>query len=224
MAPTRWLSAALVLAVGLSAGAAGAARAEIPYRGANVHSLQLWNTSTAEMNRELDALHDAGANAVRVDVTWSALEPASGQYCSCYLGRLDAFMSGAHARGLSVIATVAATPAWASAAGAWNDPPSDPANFGTVAKFITGRYRGDLAAIEALNEPNWDGNLRSPDKPATYAALLKAFYAGAKAGDPGVPVLLGGLRYADVSFLDALYAHGIQGFYDGISLHPYADG
>jgi hypothetical protein len=216
------------LACLLVAGAAMAAQASaVPlYRGANVHSLWTWSVSEMQMDQELDALARAGANSVRVDVTWSALEPEPGQYSPSYLSRMDEFFAAAQALGLKVVATVAATPSWASAGGAWYDAPSDPSTFGQVAQFITSRYGPDLAAVEAWNEPNHPGNLVAPDGDlaGTYAAMLKAFYSGAKAGDPNVPVLAGALAYADVPFLQQLYADGIQGHYDGLSVHPYADG
>ncbi len=42
-----------------------------------------------------------------------------------------------------------------------------------------------------------------------------------KSGRSGVPVLAGALAAADRPFLDELYSHGIRGYYDGISVHPY---
>jgi len=212
----------LVLALSLTVGAA-AASASPQYRGAQVHSL--WSSvSTTEMGRELDALQSAGANVVRVDVGWATLETAKGRYDATYLAKLDAFMAGAKARGLAAIATLWFTPRWASAGGAWNDPPANPADYGAFARFITARYGSELAAVEAWNEPEINDNLVSSNLAATYTAMVKAFYAGAKEGDPGVDVLAGSLAYADVPFLKALYADGIEGFYDGISVHPYADG
>lgn len=224
--PSRLLRTALLVAGMLAtmAIAASGAAASPVYRGAQVHSLETWAVSVDQMNRELDALHSAGANAVRVDVNWSALEPAQGQYSPSYLARLDAFMAGANQRGLAVIATVACTPAWASAGGQWNDAPSRPSDYGNVAEFLAGRYGTKLAALEAWNEPNVNNNLVAADLPAAYTAMVEAFFAGARQGNPQVPVLMGSLSYADLSFLRALYAHGIKGHYDGVSVHPYADG
>jgi hypothetical protein len=222
----RRLAAAVACVLAAGAATAAGASAVPLYRGANVHSLWTWSVSESQMDQELDALQHAGANGVRVDVSWSALEPQQGQYSSSYLARMDEFFAAAAARGLKVVATIAATPSWASAGGAWYDAPSDPSTFGQIAQFITSRYGGELAAVEAWNEPNSGGNLVAGDGDlaGTYAAMLKAFYAGAKAGDPNVPVLAGALAYADTSFLGKLYADGIKGYYDGLSVHPYADG
>jgi hypothetical protein len=180
--------------------------------------------STSGIISELNILQSAGANVLRVDVGWASLETGHGRYDSGYLSKLDALAAGAKARGIQLIATLWWTPRWASAGGAPNDAPSNPADYGHFARFITARYGSELAAVEAWNEPEIHGNLLASNVPATYAEMVKAFYAGAKRGNPGVAVLAGSLAYADVSFLQALYVDGIKGYYDAISVHPYADG
>ncbi|HTR72703.1 MAG TPA: cellulase family glycosylhydrolase [Solirubrobacteraceae bacterium] len=200
-----------------------AAQAGPAYRGAQVHSL--WSTvSNTEMTEELNALQGADVNVLRVDVGWATLETAKGHYDPTYLAKLDALSAGAGARGIKIIATLWQTPSWASTGRAWNDPPSNPAYYGAFAKFITGRYGPELAAVEAWNEPEINENLNAPNVAAAYAPMVKAFYEGAKEGNAAVPVLAGSLAYADLPFLKELYADGIRGFYDGISVHPYADG
>jgi hypothetical protein len=218
----------LVCSLAVSTAMAANASAVTLYRGANAHDLQTWSVSDAQMVQELNALQATGANVIRVDLTWSALEPvAEGQYSSSYLARMDEFVADCQTRGLKIIMTIAATPSWASAGKAWNDAPTDPSTFGQVAQFVTSRYGSALAAVEAWNEPNWSNNLIAANGstvPATYAAMLKAFYTGAKQGNPNVPVLAGATAYTDTTFLNALYANGIKGYFDGISVHPYADG
>jgi hypothetical protein len=219
-----------------------------PYRGAQVHSL--WGTASQHLQRtlaravrrrgrrqyrsggaansqmisELNTLHSAGANLLRVDVGWASLETAKRRYDSGYLAKLDALARAAKARGIKLLAMLWWTPRWASAGGAWNDAPSNPADYGAFARFVTARYGSELAAVEAWNEPNWRDNLIAPDVPLAYAQMVKAFYTGAKQGDPGVPVLAGAMVYSDLNFLGELYRDGIKGYYDGISLHAYADG
>lgn len=201
--------------------ATAAARPE--YRGAQVHSL--WSSvSASEMTRELNALQEAGADVMRVDVGWATLETAKGHYDSAYLAKLDSLVSGADERGIKIVATLWQTPSWASAGGNWNEAPLNPSDYGAFARFITARYGTKLAAVEAWNEPEINENLVSSNLPETYTQMVKAFYTGAKEGDPEVEVLAGSLAYADIPFLKALYADGIQGYYDAISVHPYADG
>lgn len=212
------------------------ASAQPDHRGFQLHSLW-YERSMPEMQRELDLVAETGANTVRVDVGWSSLESGGkGQLTGWYLDKLDSFMEGASARGLKVIATVAETPCWASSApetlkqscaGAWWSrgvqlyPPRDYGDYAEAVKFIVARYSGRLAALEVWNEPNTERFLIADDKASAYAMLVKAAYPASKAADPSVPVLAGALAAADRPFLDALYARGIAGYYDGISVHPY---
>jgi hypothetical protein len=139
---------------------------------------------------------------------------------------------------MKVLMTLWASPCWASTAPAdvkagcgqdWNQgsvvyPPSNPADFGDIAAWLTKRYGNQLAALELWNEPNLaiDMFWKAEDKAAAYASLVKGSYSRAKfLGDPAVPLVIGGLVRPDVAFLNALYANGIKGNYDGISIHPY---
>lgn len=223
------------------AAAAPAADAGPALRGVQLHAM--WgDMSTADMDRELDLVRGANANVVRVDVGWAGLEdPGKGQWSKWTLDRLDHLMSAADARGVKVIAMLWGTPCWASSAPAavrhgckgasgdwWADgvqyAPVDAADYGDFARFVTARYGSKLAAVEVWNEPDiGDRFLRVPDNADAYAKLVKAGYTGAKAGDPRVPVLMGSLCQMDRRFLDKLWARGVKGFYDGISIHPYTD-
>lgn len=209
------------------------------WRGVQLHSL--WSDSSRRnMDRELDLARDLGSNVVRLDVVWGSLETkGKGRYSAWYVKKLDRFMRGADARGIKVLVDLWSSPCWASSApstlkrecrGEWwargvgDYPPKRVRDYAHVARWMTSRYGSRLAALEVWNEPNLadPGNSwRTNDKAAAYAALLKAAYPAAKAGNRRVPVLAGALSFADRRFLRALYARGVKGFYDGISVHPY---
>ncbi len=214
----------------------GAATAQPAYRGFQVHSLWYERTS-AEMQHELDLIQELGGNVVRVDVGWSSLESdGKGEYTQWYLDKLDRLVQEASSRSMKVIATLGTTPCWASSApetlkqgcsGRWwdrgvqNYPPTSAGDFGDAARFLTARYGTELAALEVWNEPNTERFLVAPNRASAYASLVKAAYPAAKAGNSAVPVIIGALAAADRPFLDELYAQGIKGYYDGISVHPY---
>ena len=219
------------------AGPAEAAGPEL--RGVHVHSLW-WESSNRDMERELKLARNAGANVVRVDVSWSSLETGGrGELSSWYVEKLDRFMSVASRQRLKVLATLHSTPCWASSApqglrqgctGDWWQreqinmyPPSNPQHYADTARWITARYGTRLAALEIWNEPNLEEDrfFIAPDEPRAYAELLKASYAAAKEGNPDVPVLAGALAYGNDGWVRSLYAHGIKGHYDGLSVHPY---
>jgi hypothetical protein len=232
---------ATLAALAIIAGAPTTAVAAVPdYHGVQLHSLW-WDSSSSDMDRELDLSRDAHANVVRVDVSWSSLETGGdGQFSQWYVDKLDRFMAGANARGMKVIATLFESPCWASSApdslkqgcqgDYWNRgvteyPPINDADYAKIARWVTSRYGADLAALEIWNEPNMaDGRFWVSDHPAQrYAQLVKAAYPQAKAGDPSVPVLAGALAFSDRPFLAALYAAGIKGSYDGLSIHAYSE-
>lgn len=230
---------ALALAVALVAAAPAPAAAAERYIGAQVHPL--WSGGGEErMLRELDALARLGVNVARADVGWSSMQGSGpGAWGDWYVQRIDRFVAAAHARGIKVIATLTETPCWASSAppsikqgcdGAWWErgvqdyPPADPFDYARAAKFLTQRYGTRLAALEVWNEPNLSYEFLGPRKVARYAALVRATYPLAKQGDRRVPVIVGSTAYADAAFLRRLYAAGIAGAHDGISIHPYTDG
>lgn len=212
--------------------------AAFQWRGAQTHPL--WGSSSiADFDRELDLLRDAGANVVRIDIAWSSLEYAGkGIYSTSYTSKIDTFMAHAQARGIKVIPAVHATPCWASSApadikqdcaGAYWDrgvtayPPANPQDFADATAYVARRWGAYMAALEIWNEPNESNQyfLKAADPAAAYATLLKAAYPAAKQAAPTVPVLGGSLAFADGEFLTRLYAEGIKGSFDGLSVHPY---
>lgn len=205
--------------------------------GVAVHPL--WaDTSVADFDRELDMASAAGANAVRIDLSWSSLETeGQGRFSDWYVTKADTFFEHAQARGLQVIATLWSTPCWASSApeelkqgceGEWWErdvhvyAPSDPDDYADAAEWVVTRWGPQLRAVEVWNEPNLAISLKASDPVASYAAMLKTAYPRMKAADPGVTVLGGSLAFSDGDFLAALYdRHAIKGHYDAIAYHPY---
>jgi hypothetical protein len=226
--------------VALALALAGPAAANAPpLRGAATHPL--WADSTvADFDRELDLLVAAGANTVRIDLSWSTLEPGGkGQFADWYVQKADTFFAHARARGLRTIVTLFTTPCWASSApdtikqgcaGAWWErevgfyPPINPADFADAAAWVATRWGDSMAAIEIWNEPNYDYWFRSTTPAVAYAALLRAAYPRIKQVRPALPVLAPSMLLSDGYFLEQLYAQGIGGNFDGLSLRPFSQG
>lgn len=231
-------AAAITLLPATSASAAPAVPTQL--RGAQLHVL--WGAnSSADVNRQLDLLVASSANAARVDVAWSSLQDQGrGVIAGWYRDRLDYLVAGAHQRGIELVLTLQDTPCWASSApdavkqscaGAYWDrgvtryAPTDVADYAWAMRWVAERYGARIAAVEVWNEPNYDdgsyATFLAADRPGAYTALVKAAYAAVKAVTPDLPVLAGAMSFADVAFLKSLYAKGIRGSYDGISVHPY---
>ncbi len=169
---------------------------------------------------------------------WSALEPLGpNQIDPRALAFTDRLVSDAAAAGIRVIAMVESSPCWASSApaplsracapgrpsnaNAW--PPHAPSTYAAFVAYIAQRYSTRLAAIEIWNEPDQSNQhyFAGPEKPKRYAAILRAAYPAIKLVNPQVPVLAGSLVGSNGIFLRALYAAGIEGYYDGLSVHYY---
>lgn len=234
------LAAAVVIATWPRDGAGAGAR---QLRGVMLHSL--WGESPAAfIPRELDAARRLGASAVRVDVAWGSLEPnGKGSFANSYRSRLDRFMHEASRRGLKVVVVFHTTPCWASSApssvkrgchGNWwarqvqAYPPANPRHLADAVGWLLRRHGNRMAALEVWNEPNVRDPeprfLRSRDPAGAYVRLLRAAYGAAKRADRDVTVLAGALAFSDSDFLRTLYARGMRGHYDAISVHPYSEG
>jgi hypothetical protein len=99
---------------------------------------------------------------------------------------------------------------------------------------LSARYAGKVQAYEIWNEENLAREMGSGNvAPANYLPLLKAGYAGVKAGDPNAMALLGapsptganipGEVIDDLLYLQQLYALSggeVKAYYDALSAHP----
>jgi hypothetical protein len=235
---------AAALAVSIAPVALGTAAAvdTVPtqLRGVQLHPLWSENTN-ADVDRQLDMLVEMNSTVLRTDLAWSSLMYAGrGVISSSYSARIDYLVQGAARRGIKVLPNIIETPCWASSApadvkqdcvGAYWDrgvtkyPPTNIQDFADAVAYVAQRWGSYMPAIELWNEPNYNTGgyttLNTPDRAKTYTAMVKAAYTSVKKVTPSLPVLAGAMSFADLDFLKALYANGIRGFYDGISVHPY---
>jgi hypothetical protein len=223
-----WLSCAAAFALGA-----------VPAGAAPVNGVQIAKVGQGNVVSDVVNAKALGAKIIRVEIRWETLEPdAAGVQDAAIVQQADALVAKARAVGVKLLLTVDGTPCWASAApdavrgscttpeqrqAAAAYPPADPQTYAAVARFLAGRYAGALAAFEVWNEPDHADEyyFAGPDKPARYAALLKAAYPAVKGVAPNVAVLAGSLVGSNGTFLRALYSAGIKGYYDGLSVHYY---
>jgi len=241
LAAAAALAIAAVPGSGARASGTAATRAQVsaaPFLGGvNIGSVDR-STPPALIDRSLAVAHQLHARVVRIEVPWSIMEPlAPGVDDARSLAYTDRVARDAVAQGLKMILMVQSTPCWASSAPAslmrgcgpghvtransW--PPKQVGDFAAFVAFLAKRYGPELAALEIWNEPDQanEGYFAGPSKPARYAAVLRAAYPAIKQADPSVQVLGGSLVGSNGAFLRALYAAGIKGYYDGLSVHFY---
>lgn len=207
-----------------------------------LHGVQthlLWSDVTpTEMDKQLDVAKAGGADILRVDVGWASLEEqGQGQITGWYLDKLDTLVTKAESHQIKLLFTVMSTPCWASSApesvkqgcvGKWWErgvqsyPPTNPGDYASAFAWLVKRYGDRVAAWEIWNEPNLQFFLTSQDQDGDYAAMVKATYPAAKQANPNTTIVVGALSGSDVAFTNALYQHGIKGYFDVFSIHPYS--
>lgn len=232
---TRRLAALLaVAATALPATTAHAATGFLG--GVNIPGLTE-DSVPAEADHEIAQAKALHARIVRIDFPWAVFEPKGPVLDPRALAFSDRLLTDAEAAHIKVVATVATTPCWASSApasilrecalgrgakaGSW--PPTDDGAYAALLGALAQRYGSKLHAIEVWNEPDQENEdyFAGPEKAVRYARLLRAAYPAVKAVSPATMVLGGSLVGSNGNFLKALYAAGIKGYYDGLSVHYY---
>ncbi|MEW6431744.1 MAG: beta-galactosidase [Myxococcota bacterium] len=154
---------------------------------------------TVAMNSHIPSAQDSqlmaqlGVRSARMDLNWFDFEPQQGQW---NWGYLDASISAARANGLSIYATIAYTPKWASsvpsctqfgstnASKCENKRPANVAHWTNAVTTVVNRYKGQVECWGIWNEPNlgtfFDGN---QDQFVNEIFLPAA--AAIRAADPG---------------------------------------
>jgi len=223
------VSATLVGVIGPYAGAAGAGPA------VGVVGDITWGTSTADIDRTVGMMADAGVAWVRANVGWNAGEPdAKGVPNENWLVQVDYAITRVRAAGIQVLMPISdGVPYWASAdpakytdaSGAhWNKywRPTNVADYADFVGAMVRRYQAmGVHTYEVWNEPNTSRFWPSGPSAAEYATLLAAAYPAIKAADPTATVVLGGLSKGDYDYLGQLYAVGAGTSFDAVAVHPY---
>lgn len=189
----------------------------------------LYFMSPDDINRTLDLAQQTGVSTLRILVPWAFVQPSPDQWD---WGVVDTMVDSAQAHGMSVLAALNSTPAWATPPSIvpYSGRPDSAAAYGDFAATAAGRYRGRISAYEIWNEANsvlfWTPN---PD-PAAYTELLKAAYPRIKAADPAATVVgaglapvfsFGSLTLNPAEFVKGMYAAGAKNNFDALAYHPY---
>jgi hypothetical protein len=169
-----------------------------------------------------------GAKTVRIFALWKDFEPdARGQYPSNNVGlanltkTFDDAIKQLTAGGAQPLFVVTEAPSWANGSSDVNVPPNDPADFGDFLKRFAAHNKGvgTVAGYEVWNEPDENQFWHPAPDAVKYTAMLKAAYAGIKAGDPAATVVAGPMTGNDYSWLQNLYTAGAAGSFDVVAVH-----
>jgi hypothetical protein len=193
-------------------------------------STHLWYFSQDAKSQTVGLIQQAGFNWMKVQVEWSDIETAPGQYD---WSQLDQIVQTANQGSLKLLLSVVDAPAF------YRTPtsgftPGDPNTFKTFMQTLAARYAGKVQTYEIWNEQNLSREMGSGNvDPSHYLPLLMAGYTGLKAGDTNVIALLGapsptganipGESVDDLQYLQQLFAlNGGQAlaYFDAVSAHP----
>ena len=161
---------------------------------------------------------ELGADWVRVWGTWEHAEPSPGQFNGPYIDALAGKVADAHARGIKVLMIIGRSPGWATGGRPAIAPPNDPAAFGRFMGELARRLPG-VDAWELWNEQDGAEFWLGGPQPGVYAAMVKAAYPAIKAVQPHDVVVTGGLIGNNMDYLQQLYDHGAQGYFDAVAVH-----
>lgn len=157
---------------------------------------------------------------------WDDYEPAPGRLDLDWLRR---FVALARREGIALRPYLGYTPEWAAVGRradgqVWNDPPRDPAAFARYAGAVAALLRDEphVRSLELYNEQNvslwWDGSV------AEYADVFARGAAAVRAAHPTLPILPGGLVWADAPWAEATCeAHGNGARMAAVPVHVYAE-
>jgi hypothetical protein len=149
---------------------------------------------------------ELGVTTWRGSFGWDDYEPAAGKYDFVWV---HSFMNAAERSGIDLRPYVAYTPEWAaggenSDGQAWNQPPADQGAWGAFVRALSselGHHR-NVRSLEIYNEQNvrqwWEGTA------VDYARTLASAADAAR----GLPLVMGGLVFPDLDFVESVCDEG----------------
>jgi hypothetical protein len=209
-------------------------RANSPEYGMNVF---VWgNEKTTD--RDLKKLSSAGFGWQKTLFQWRYIEPErKGKFD---WSESDRIVQASKAAGVKILARLDQQPAWSRADRTQKNAPPD--NYQDYADFVSAlvtRYSssssiGRIDAIQIWNEQNlnneWGGAAINQQQAQDYVKLLKLSYEAAKAADPSVTVITGGVAQTGTDNDDArpddvyvrwMYEAGAKPYFDVLGSHGH---
>jgi len=187
-------------------------------------------TAYTACNYQLAKLEEAGISSIRIDFTWSQIEPQNGVF---NFTDYDNIVNTILNYNINIDAILDYGNAWADAENSNSYPPDNPQTFADFAYNVALHFKLRVRSYEIWNEENVPKFWQPGPDPKAYGALLKAAYTAIKLADPSAIVLFGGVYMwnwgggvtGGDTFLDqVLTLYPDMGNYmDAIAFHPYAN-
>jgi hypothetical protein len=203
---------------------------------AGVHTRLTDEVEPWKIQRTLRMVREMGTPWIVEYFPWPYIEPKEDAFS---WGHSDLVIEHAENQGLTVIARLGWTPAWARPDADEHETTltyldaDDYDAFAAFAAAFVARYEGQVRHIIIWNEPNlsFEWGYRPVD-PEGYAALLRAVYPRVHAANPEVVVLAGALAPTlepegspagmnDLVYLRRMYEAGAGDYFDALAAHAY---
>ena len=159
----------------------------------------------------------AGIVWVRDRIRWGEVETQRGEWAEHTRYDLSAEAQIKH--GLKVYQVFHNTPAWAQKEAKTHSFPDDLRDAYNFAAEIAHRFKGEVVAWEAWNEP--DIIHFSEELGDSYSALLKAMYLGFKSADPELLVLLCSFAMGPGKYAETIFQNDVGDYFDIYNYHIY---
>jgi hypothetical protein len=176
-----------------------------------------------QVARDFSLYRELGVPVWRGSFGWDDYEPSPGRFDFDWLER---FVRLADSMGITLRPYLGYTPDWAARRGqdehTWNDPPRRAGDWVRFVTAVASRLRPyqSLRSYEIYNEENvplwWEGTADE------YSAVLRQGAGAIRKADPEVEVLLGGMVWPDLEWLES-NCEGGQAPFDVLPFHAYPE-
>jgi len=198
-----------------SAGASAGAELSERFGVASSHLIL---TDPKTMDKQLDAMAEAGIKWVRCGFAWTDLERKRGVWD---FSKTDLLALKAAKRGVKILAILGACPTWANGGHSYSYPPTDIGAWRKYVSTVCTRYRGRITAWEIWNEENIADFWKPKADPQRYVKLLACASDEIRKADPGAKVIFGGVAGLAKKYLSDCLAAGAANYIDAVAYHPY---
>jgi len=209
------VACAVLLAVGLAAGAGLPGPAIPDGLGVNIHF-------TGEPARDLDMIQAAGWRFVRMDLIWELVEKKEGKGVYDFAA-YDQLTDALARRGIRALYILDYSNAHYEADSSVRTEEGRQA-FARFAAAAAQRYRGRGMIWELWNEPNIDMFWKPEPNARDYMALAEVVFPAIRKADPSALCVAPAAAGFDFGFLEECFRQGLLDLVDAITVHPYRQG
>ena len=161
----------------------------------------------------------AGVHSIRDRFNWGLAEPARNRF---RWEPLDKKVDLLNASGIAILDQFNDVPPWARSDRERHQAPDDLRDAYHFGKAYAERYRDRVWGVQVWNEQDIPFKKYEKDQADQYAALLKSFSLGVKAGNPAMKVVLSALAHPPGKFATTVMDNDVAPYVDGYAYHYYA--